>query len=85
MKNPSLYAVRDKVADEFCAPLLLKNNDNALRWFENAYKDNPEKNIVRSDFELYAIGTYDPDTGTIDGVVTPERVDSVLLKNEEAN
>ena len=60
-----MYAVKDELSEIYLAPVMMKNNNEALRAFKSQmnhtdiWKDNP------GDFGLYLVGEYNDATGEI--------------------
>lgn len=67
-----VYAIKDKLIG-FTGPIAMKNQDVAKRWFESfcLNKKSTEK-IKTKDFELWEIGEYNEDNGTITGYALSE-------------
>lgn len=63
----NIYAVRDKVAGVYLAPVLAENDKAAVRMFRIALKDN-ESPIGKSpeDFSVERLGAFDRETGLIE-------------------
>ena len=57
-----IVSVRDTVADYFLPPYFARNGDHASRMFISSLGDSF---VHRDDFDLYAIGTFDENTGEI--------------------
>lgn len=61
----NFYAVKDELANRFLAPTLMNSEAEAKRQFKsqinniNLWKDNA------SDFSLFALGTYNDETGEL--------------------
>lgn len=57
----NLYSIQDFVADEFGPIFPCKNDDVALRYYDNLVKssDNP------NDYILFYVGTFDNESGVI--------------------
>lgn len=60
-----LYVVYDRVSGTFGMPVAIQNDNAAKRAFLSQQKGQP----YSDDMELYGIGSYDPDTGTLQQVV----------------
>ena len=62
----NVYAVKDVKAQLFNNPFIQKSDGVAIRTFAAACEDSQtELNKYPSDFSLYHIGTYDPESGKI--------------------
>lgn len=61
-----LYAVRDVKADSFGAPMSIATEGLARRSFLEACL-NPQSDLNKypSDYMLFEVGSYEPNTGTI--------------------
>jgi len=61
-----IYSIYDSKAEAYLQPFFSPNNAVAIRNFQNVLQD-PNSNINRwpEDFTLFAIGTWDEDTGQI--------------------
>lgn len=69
----NLYSIRDKKS-EFAAPVPVRDNDQAMRWFDNQIKTNAFMTEYKDDFELYKVGTFDTETGKADKVELVEYI-----------
>lgn len=67
----NMYCIRDKKSD-FAAPVPIMDNEQAKRWFDNQIKTNPFMAEYKNDFELYHVGQFCTETGTLIGITTPE-------------
>lgn len=63
-----LYTIRDTMI-QYYEPCCFINEDVAKREFMNAYNKHPNKDYM----QLWSIGTFDTETGTIIGI-TPELI-----------
>lgn len=62
----NVYAVKDIKSQLFNNPFIQKSDGVAIRAFATACEDtNTDLNKYPSDFSLYHIGTYDPETGDL--------------------
>lgn len=57
----NMYSVYDKVSEVFNKPFTEINDNSAKRAFYNSIEENKSKN----DYELYYVGQFDDNTGTI--------------------
>lgn len=67
-----IYAIKDKLIG-FTGPIAMKNENVAKRWFEsfcNTKKTN--EHIKTKDYELWEIGEYNDENGTITGYALSE-------------
>lgn len=69
-----IYAIKDIAIEAFGQPIFVRAQGQAVRSFMDECK-NPESQLNKypNDYELYYIGEYQDETGTIMGV-TPERI-----------
>lgn len=58
----TLVLMYDKVADTYSAPMLLENNDCAIRYFKSLCKNKPD---MKDDYELYLLGQFDTKTANV--------------------
>lgn len=75
-------AVRDSAASSFHAPLFFPALGMAERWFrDECNSSSPEAVMARhpDDYELYVVGAYETDDGTIE--VDPPRL---LMRGKDA-
>lgn len=76
--NLNIYSIRDNKTG-FMAPQLDKNHDAAKRNFKLSLATVSPESIMGfapEDFDLYYIGTFDTDSGTISPTTVPELVSS---------
>lgn len=79
-----LYSVRDKLRG-FMQPLMDLNDLSAKRDFAQGVNNNPGLNFAPADYDLYKIGEFDSDKGTIVPVVPIELVcNGVNVLNEKS-
>lgn len=81
-----MYSVYDKAAHLFLSPAIDVNDDVAMRGFEQMLTVNNSAMQFRpDDYELYQIGTFDPETGYVSAMVPPSRLyrgsDGALTKS----
>lgn len=69
-----VFAIRDKVAEEFRSITCDVNESTAKRNFAYAVNNSPELQFAAKDYELYCIGDFQSDKG----LVTP-MVPAVLI------
>lgn len=65
MNNYGLYALRDRVADNFRSVTVDTNDNTAKRNFTFAVNNSPELIFQSKDLELCKIGEFDAHTGVI--------------------
>lgn len=86
----NLYCVYDRVAKIHHAPIMLNNNEEAVRSFKMSANPN---DIMLKDLELYKIGEFDMKSGNIlprhehviDGAIIALELQSKLLKETKNN
>lgn len=61
--NYQLYCVYDKIAEQYGAPFCSLNDATATRSFNQQINSNPMSEPT--DFELYCVGLFDTDNGSI--------------------
>lgn len=75
-----LYAIFDRTAHNFGAPMMFENDDLAKRTIQMALKDGQLGKTINAypgDFELNCIGEYKTD----DGIIVPEVVFMIRLSD----
>lgn len=67
-----MFSIKDLRADCFISPWFDKNVPQAIRTVVVAVGD-PESNLSKfaSDFALYQVGTFDPETGVVAEISPP--------------
>ena len=65
-----VFAIRD-VLNGYGAPMLDHSDATASRNFKYAISSNPSIGFKPSDYELYCIGEYDSDTGSMIPLPSP--------------
>lgn len=78
--SSSLYVVYDEVAELYTAPLTLKNDNVAMRWFQ----EKMQKASDPTDYKLYKIGEYDENTGLIVALPSLSLIDTGKKLESEA-
>lgn len=74
-----MYAVRDKAVEAFMQPFFVRANGEAIRSFADAVNDSNSPFYKHpGDFELYALGDFDPSSGRCDVAQGPIRVIAAL-------
>lgn len=84
-----ILSILDKKVDAFGRPFAARTNNEAVRIVsQEANRVAPDNmlNTNAEDFALYAIGTWDDETGHIQGNIKPERIIEVeiLIKRTPA-
>lgn len=73
-----IYAVLDRKAGTFARPFTIQNDQMAMRAFMAAKQDvASEMSKYPEDFALYALGTFDDDTGALSQPVPPTALSEV--------
>jgi len=78
------YSIRDAKAEVFNTPFFQKTHGEAERNFQQLVKDG--KSMVAQypeDYDLYYLGTYDDQTGTIDPLDTPQHITKAVTVNKQ--
>ena len=70
-----IYAIKDQAIEAFSQPFFVQAQGQAVRMFMDESK-NEQSQINRhpADFELWYLGEFDEQTGTITGAENIERV-----------
>lgn len=80
-----LFAVYDRIAQDYAQPFQSKNEDTATRSFLAGAEGQPNN----EDFELYEVGEYDTSNGLIKPLKSPIFISSIPFadshKTEEIN
>lgn len=82
----NVYSVKDTKARSFSPPFFQLNHTTALRAFALEVNRADPQNVVYNnpdDFEIYFVGTFDPDTGVITGQ-EPDLIGTALKLAKEA-
>ena len=80
-----VYSIYDQAAKVFTAPTVDITSASAVRNFRQALANSGSvMNFKPEDFALYQVGTFDVETGYLDCIVPPARLD-VGGNNEEAD
>lgn len=77
MKEKPLFVIKDRAVDSYNMPFAQGSSAEAVRNFKDQVNDDPKTNSIAKhpdDYDLYLIGTYDPDTGTINPEQHPQLV-----------
>lgn len=62
----NIYSIQDVMVG-FNAPFIMKNDELALRSYKSFLKDN----AYSADMRLFRLGTFDEETGAIEGEAVP--------------
>lgn len=73
-----LYAIMDRKLGSFARPFTMVNDAMAVRAFQSA-KQDPASELSKypEDFVLYAVGTFDDDTGALAQPTPPQALSEV--------
>lgn len=68
-----IFALNDSKLGEFGQPFFFTAPGQAVRFLQDLTKD-PKTTVNQhpEDFRLYYLGNYHPNTGTFEGLATPE-------------
>lgn len=73
------YSIRDSKSEVYNTPFFQQSNAEAIRSFDKLVKD--QSSMVAQypdDYDLYLIGDYDDQTGTIQGLDTPLHIQKAV-------
>ncbi|MDR2897971.1 MAG: hypothetical protein LBU99_04080 [Spirochaetaceae bacterium] len=68
-----MYCVYDVIANQFHPPIIARTDAQALRIFTSSVQNLPPES-KQEDFELYCVGTFNPDSGVLTGYPEPVAV-----------
>lgn len=80
-----MYSIRDKKSEIFHKPWHANSHGEAERKFKQVANDPKSDNIhdFPEDFDLYYLGTYNDNTGTMSPLDTPEHIiKAIQVKNQ---
>lgn len=77
----NVYSVYDRVAGSYGEPFVAPNDGVASRRFNFVMA---KSELIAEDCELYQVGKYDPETGTLQGLEKPKFLYRYEVTNEEA-
>jgi hypothetical protein len=82
-----IFSVRDQKVGSYMQPIFSPTVATALRSLEAAVADpNHDFSKWASDFDMYCIGEFDPETGVITPLNAPSHIGRALdFKNAQAN
>lgn len=78
-----IYSIHDSKAAFFNVPFFQRNHDEAARSFGQIVNDSRPDNLLHqspADFTLYCLGSFDEQTGELDGNNPAESADLLLEK-----
>jgi len=71
----SAFCIRDEKAQAFMTPIHFHYKGQASRWFEDQLSDkNVPMHLHPEDYSLYHVGYFDPFSGALERLNTPELV-----------
>lgn len=81
----TFYSLKDELVG-FNAPMLMENDDVAIRNLAGALRSNEELTFNAKDYSLYKLGTLDTETGSIQAFPLPVKVIDVtaILPKEKS-
>lgn len=62
------YAIKDNLAEAYMTPVLFDNDNLAIRWFTGVVNSKEQNEVIYNnpeDFELWKLGEFDNQSGTI--------------------
>lgn len=70
--NHYIVAVKDRAIDAFMRPFTVPHTNAAVRSFQDEI-NNPQSELAKhtEDYDLWLLGTFDDQTGTVVGHETP--------------
>lgn len=82
-----IYSIYDSKAEAYLQPLFANTNGVAIRIFSEAVSDeNHAFNKYAADYTLFEIGTFDENSGNIEGLKTPKsHVNALTIKSAQGN
>ena len=81
-----IYAFHDSKLSEFGQPFYFQATGQAVRLLQDLVRD-PKTTIAQhpGDFRLYALGNYDPTSGTFENLSAPQLIADASSFVEHAN
>lgn len=70
----NIYSAKDELAGRFMQPLFMEADEIAIRWFKDVLNNTRLWKDNASQFNLYKIGTYNENTGVINGLLGVEMI-----------
>jgi len=67
-----LYSILDRTAEEFCNPIVCKNDAVALRMFQQFLSNTAPH--LHSDYALYYLASWDATVGVYDVLPAPSEI-----------
>ena len=68
-----MYSYRDVKSNGFTPPMVCVNEAVAKRDFDYRLHNDASMGFAASDYEMYMVGSFDPETGKVEGCL-PEFV-----------
>lgn len=72
-----IISIRDIVANAFSSPTFHQSKGSAIRAFSNEVNRADDQNMIYkhpSDYEMYALGTFDDQNATFELYAHPEQI-----------
>ena len=84
MATLKAFAIRDSKAEYFNTPFFQKSHGEAERSFKQLTNDNQSTvSKYPEDFDLYYLGEYDDNTGTLAALESPQHVTKAIHMKEK--
>lgn len=80
MKN-CLYSIKDELS-EFAAPIMLKDDNVAKRYFHLQLENTPLLKDNPTDFSIWCVGEVDTNTGIVTGYNVPQLIERGYIHGE---
>ena len=64
----NIYAIRDIKTDAYLKPFFVQNDEVAIRAISTSLHEVSELSQHASDYQVFCLGTYDDNAGTMDSV-----------------
>lgn len=78
-----MYSIHDLKAKIWNPPFIASNDEEAQRMVMTAMLGESQLSMYPEDFRLYVLGTYNQDTGQIEGIIPDLVCELVELKGKE--
>lgn len=74
-----MYSVYDSAVQAYMTPFFVRSKGEAIRSFSEAVNDEKHQfSKHASDYSLFALGAYDDNSGSVEGLKVPVRVITAL-------
>lgn len=80
-----IYSIRDAKGNVFFTPKYFRNEDEARRYIHQLVNTPNEQNLINrypEDYDLFYLGTYNEESGRINGIVPTHIVKALTLKDQ---